>query len=107
MANEMVKLTQDDILRIFNAREPTDEEWEPIANAIAARIADEIDQQFKDEVDEMIQRPKPMMPLTGQKHVTLLRDAIRVCEAKGQDTSDLREDLAYLEDKYRGQPREG
>lgn len=50
------------------------------------------------------ERPSPAMPLNAQKMVTLLKDAIHVFESKGQDASDLREDLAYLEKKYKGQP---
>ena len=107
MAAEKITMTEEDILRIFNARRPTDKEWEPIANAIAARIAEDVDRGFVEGIGEMIRGLKPTMPLSEQKRVALLRDAIQVCEAKGQDTSDLQEDLAYLENKYKGQPREG
>ena len=95
---------------LFCAEPPrTEEEMRQWVDEFVAHVTEEVDQGFKDEVDEMLnyKRSKPMMPLAEQKRVTLLGDAIRVCEDKGQDTANLREDLAYLEGKYKGQPREG
>lgn len=98
--------TMEDWAHLFNGRKPTDEEMQLVVETIAKDIEEAVDQGFVDGMDEMIKRLKPTMPLSEQKRVTLLRDAIRVCEAKGQDTSDLQEDLAYLENKFKGQPRE-
>lgn len=53
-------------------------------------------------------RPKPRVPKVAQKRMILMRDAIGVCEDLGRDewAAGLRDDLAYLEGKYRGQPLE-
>lgn len=44
---------------------------------------------------------KPKVSEWTQKQMMLLRDAIKIVEARGRQADDLREDLAYLEKKYR------
>ncbi len=51
------------------------------------------------------QRPTPKIPLSAQKRMQLLREAMAIYDEKGIPHT-FGEDLAYLENKYRGQEPE-